>query len=187
MWVDEGFFSEWWHGGLGAAEDLWFSRCWGSDENTRSGVVTEVFFGLLWIAIVFRLFLGHHDGLFALSLRGRCQIKHFLFVRVGVAQANRGETEHLASMSFPCNATTCTVVGLSSLSDVPINWLSFGDTVGLASFSRSCRRGIRRCGCSACALFERVNNLPNIWCGILVLRCRALDFDPNSLSLLFVD
>ena len=117
-----------------------------------------------------------YHGLFALSLRVRCQIKDSLFLRVGVDQANRGETEHVASMACPSNSSICTVVGLASLSDVPTNWLSFGDIVGLASFSRSCRRGIRGCGCSACALFARVNNLPNIWCGIFVVSCRALDF-----------
>ena len=32
-----------------------------------------------------------------------------------------------------------------------------------------------------------MNNVPNIWCGIFVVRCRALDFGPTSLSALFVD
>ena len=71
-----------------------------------------------------------YHGLFALSLRVRCQIKDSLFLRVGVDQANRGETEHVASMACPSNSSICTVVGLASLSDVPTNWLSFGDTVG---------------------------------------------------------
>ena len=113
--------SVWWHGGLGAAEDLWFSRCWGSDERTRSGAVFVEVLGLVWIAFVFLSFLGQHHGMFALSLQGRCQIEHFPFVRVGVDQANRGEIEHVASMACPSNSSICTVVGLASLSDVPTN------------------------------------------------------------------
>ena len=61
--VDEVFLSVWWQGEFGAAEKLWFSR---SNDHTRSGVVIVEFWGLVWIAVVFRPYLGHHHWLFAL-------------------------------------------------------------------------------------------------------------------------
>ena len=72
--------SVWWHGGLGAAEDLWFLRCLVSIEHTQSGVVTVVFLGLFWIAIVFRPFLGQRHGyvqtfdLRSVVLRCHCEV-----------------------------------------------------------------------------------------------------------------